>query len=237
VTVIVADVTDADIVEQRPVVGGAAARDRGMISAVDESTPASRASALQAPRTAVPDVPDEEASERPKRHPLRVTLLLLALLALLGGGAWYGWSWSQRQYYVGATPDGVVAVYQGVPGQIAGLHLSRLDHTESITLDQLTKVAQDQVRKGITASSAAEAEQKYQDLIRPENGNMVHASCSPRPSASGSASGTASPSPTGSPGNASSGKQIGPGPALTASPDPSHSGSGSPSPTPSPSPC
>src|SRR2546429_695499 len=79
VTVIVADVTDQDIVEQRPIVGGAAARDRGMTSAVDESTPASRASALQAPRAAVPEPPDEEAAERPKRHPVRAAVLLLAV--------------------------------------------------------------------------------------------------------------------------------------------------------------
>src|SRR5437764_12341837 len=83
VTVIVADVTDQDIVEQRPIVGGAAARDRGMTSAVDESTPASRASALQAPRAAVPEPPDEEAAERPKRHPVRAAVLLLAVLAVL----------------------------------------------------------------------------------------------------------------------------------------------------------
>ncbi len=43
---------------------------------------------------------------------------------------WGGWTWTQRQYYVGATPDGMVAVFQGIPGQIAGLHLSRVHHTE-----------------------------------------------------------------------------------------------------------
>src|SRR5207237_509617 len=86
-------------------------------------------------------------------------LVQLALRALLGAGLWFGWTWSQRQYYVGATPDGSIAVYQGIPGQIAGLHLSRVDHTEAVTLDQLTKVAQDRVRKGISANSASDAEQ------------------------------------------------------------------------------
>jgi PPM family protein phosphatase len=193
VTVIVADVTDQDIVEQRPIVGGAAARDRGMTSGVEESTPASRASALQTPRAAVPEPPDEEAAERPRRHPVRTTVLLVGLLVILGGGLWYGWAWSQSQYYVGATPDGNLAVYQGIPGQIAGLHLSRVDHTEAVTLDQLTKVAQDRVRKGITANSASDAEQIYQELIKPENGNMVRSSCGPSPSTSMSPSTSASP--------------------------------------------
>ncbi|MDT5024492.1 MAG: family protein phosphatase, partial [Micromonosporaceae bacterium] len=49
ITVIIADVTDADIVEEEPVVGGAAANDRGMISSADASTPAARASALTQP--------------------------------------------------------------------------------------------------------------------------------------------------------------------------------------------
>src|SRR5947208_8760194 len=92
VTVIVADVTDQDIVEQRPIVGGAAARDRGMVSAVDESTPASRASARPAPRSAVPEPPEEEAAERPRRHPVRTAVLLIVLLGLLGGGTWGGWN-------------------------------------------------------------------------------------------------------------------------------------------------
>jgi PPM family protein phosphatase len=210
ITVIVADVTDEDILEEAPIVGGAAARDRGMTSAVEESTPASRASALQSPRAAVPEPPEEE-DERPRRHPVRTAVLLVVLLALLGGGTWGGWSWTQTQYYVGATPTGDLAVYQGIPGQIAGLHLSRVDHTEKTHLDELTKVAQDRVKQGISASSLSEAEQKYRELIDPANGNKIPPTCTPSASASASVSGppvnaasqssSASPSttPTGTP--------------------------------------
>jgi protein phosphatase len=236
VTVIVADVTDQDIVEQRPIVGGAAARDRGMVSGVEESTPASRASALQAPRTAVPETPAEDETEPPRRHPIRTAVLLVVLLGLLGGGIWGGWTWTQQQYYVGATPDGVVAVYQGIPGQIAGLHLSRVHHTEAVTLDQLTKVAQDKVKQGISANSASDAEQKYRDLVNPANGNLVVPRPCP-PSASGTASGSPSVSlsASGSPTAATS-------PALPAgtessSPSVSADNSTSATPSPSPSPC
>ncbi|NUT31458.1 MAG: serine/threonine-protein phosphatase, partial [Hamadaea sp.] len=52
ITVIVADAHDEDIVEDAPVVGGAAARDRGMTSGPDgESTPAARAASLTAATT------------------------------------------------------------------------------------------------------------------------------------------------------------------------------------------
>ena len=232
VTVIIADVSDQDIVEQRPVVGGAAARDRGMISAVEESTPASRASALQAPRAAVPEAVDEEATERPRRHPVRTAVLLVILLGLLGGSAWYGWSWTQTQYYVGATPEGFVAVYQGIPGQIAGLHLSRVDHTEKTHLNELTKVAQDRVKQGISASSLSDAEQKYHELINPANGNRVPTPCPPSSAPSSSLS--AAPSNPASP-SLTAPQPSAPQPsALTTSPNPSASPSASLSPSQSP---
>ncbi len=194
ITVIVADVTDEDIVEQRPLVGGAAARDRGMVQNMEGSTPASRASALQAPRAAAPEQTPEEEPERPKRHPVRTSILLVVLLGLLGGGLWYGWRVSQQQYYVGATPDGMVAIYQGIPGEIAGLHLSRVHQTTSTRVDQLTKVAQDRVKQGISADNEADAQRKLNDLLDPANGNTLP-TC--HPSAQGSAS--AGIGPTGSP--------------------------------------
>jgi protein phosphatase len=232
ITVIIADVTDEDIVEQRPMVGGAAARDRGMAPSVEGSTPASRASALQAPRAAAPEPPSpEEEAERPKRHPVRTSLLLVVLLGLLGGGLWYGWYYSQSQYYVGATPDGTVAVYQGIPGQIAGLRLNRVHHTESVTLDQLTKVAQDRVRQGIPADNLTEAEQKYRDLVNPVNENLLPSQCptSAESATPGSTHSPAAPLP-GSPT---------PGVSGTSSPSPSvpSSKAGTAGPSPSASPC
>ncbi|MEN3308068.1 MAG: family protein phosphatase [Micromonosporaceae bacterium] len=209
ITVIVADVTDEDIVEQRPVVGGAAARDRGMSHSVDGSTPASRASAL-APRSATPEpAVAEDDPERPRRHPVRTTVLLVILLGILGGGLWYGWNVTQSQYYVGATPDGAVVVYQGIPGQIAGLHLSKVYSVPSspVTLDDLTRVAQDRVKQGISANSAADAQRKLQELMDPANGNVVCPSASTSASASAGQS-LASRSPT----------SPSPAPAVTRSP-------------------
>jgi protein phosphatase len=232
VTVIIADVTDGgDIREQRPVVGGAAARDRGMAPTVEGSTPASRASALNAPRAAAPEPPPDEDNAGPRRHPLRTSALLVLLLAILGGLLWGGWAWSQSQYYVGATPDGMVAVYQGIPGQIAGLHLSRVHQSSSTRVGDLTKVAQDKVKQGISADSEADAQHKLAALIDPASGNVVGACPSPSPSASVSGSASASPTAT-----TTVGPETTPSPTLgspTASPSVEPSGSGSPSPMPS----
>ena len=56
-----------------------------------------------------------------RRHPLRTVLILVVLLGLLGGGLWYAWSVTQSRFYIGATDDGNVAIFKGVPGKIAWL--------------------------------------------------------------------------------------------------------------------
>ncbi|MGC9666939.1 PP2C family protein-serine/threonine phosphatase [Planosporangium sp. 12N6] len=205
ITVIVADVTDQDIVEEAPIVGGAAARDRGNATSADSSTPAARASALTNPRPAAPEASsDDDEDERPRRHPVRTTLLLLVLLGLLGGGVWGGWRYTQSQYYVGATDDGVVAVFRGVPGQVAGLRLSSERQRSTTRLDELTKGAQDAVKQGIHADNAVDAQRKLEQLTSddPNNSNrlpLCQSSPSADPSSGSQGPGTApSLSPTAS---------------------------------------
>ncbi|WP_213455694.1 PP2C family protein-serine/threonine phosphatase [Rhizomonospora bruguierae] len=202
ITVIVADATDEDIVEETPVVGGAAARDRGMSPAATlESTPAARASAaLATPRPASPDSDgagrSDEEPDRPRRHPVRTTILLALLLGLLGGGLWYGWTFTQAQYYVGATDEGKVAVFRGVPGQIAGLQLSSVHETSDTRIEDLTAAAQDTVKKGIPADSEADAERLLTELTNDIPGNPnLKPTCPPEPTATP----TATPPPPASP--------------------------------------
>ncbi|MFR9778534.1 PP2C family protein-serine/threonine phosphatase [Micromonospora sp. MS34] len=185
ITVIIADATDQDIVEASPIVGGAAARDRGMATSADVSTPAARASALSAPRAATPEEPTDTRDDEPagRRHrPLRTAAMLLALLVILGGGLFGGWSYTQRQYYVGATEDGQLAVFRGVPGQIAGLDLSRVHATSEAKLDDLTLAAQEQVKQGIQAKSEPDAERRLAELTSddPANPNLKPL-CPPSP--------------------------------------------------------
>lgn len=187
ITVIVADATDQDILEAAPIVGGAAARDRGMATSADDSTPAARASALASPRPAAPEAPDaaagrDEEPDRPRRHPLRTAAFVVALVGVIGGGLWLGWDYTQRQYYVGATEDGQVAVFRGVPGEIAGLDLSNVHATSSTQLDDLTAAAQEQVKQGIKANSAPDAERRLATLTAdtPDNPNLKP-TCPPSP--------------------------------------------------------
>ena len=229
ITVIIADVTDHDIVEETPIVGGAAARDRGMATSADQSMSSARGAALSNPRPPTPAEPEQASgvsAPRPRRHPIRTMVVLIALLALLGGGVWYGWSYTQSRYYVGATDDGSVVIYRGVPGKVAWLDLSSVHERSDLRLGDLTPVAQSNVKRGIPAGSESEARRTLDELKDPNNpSNRQHNQTCPSASDSASASASAGVSPTGS---------------LTASATgtaPSPSGSGSqPATSPSPSP-
>ncbi|ASW52983.1 PP2C family serine/threonine-protein phosphatase [Plantactinospora sp. KBS50] len=187
ISVVVADATDQDIVEAAPIVGGAAARDRGMATSADDSTPAARASALTPPRPASPEQATAPAGrdddpERPRRRPLRTALLLVVLLGLLGGGLWGGWAYTQRQYYVGATEDGQLAVFQGIPGQVAGLNLSNVHATSATRLEDLTTAAQERVKLGIQAKSEPDAERRLAELTNDDPTNLnLKPTCPPSP--------------------------------------------------------
>ncbi|MFF3853014.1 PP2C family protein-serine/threonine phosphatase [Micromonospora sp. NPDC002575] len=222
ITVIIADATDRDIVEASPIVGGAAARDRGMATSADVSTPAARASALSAPRPPAPEEPadDDGDDDRPKRRPLRTAAMTLALLVILGGALLGGWTYTQRQYYVGATEDGRVAVFRGVQGQIAGLDLSAEHSVSPARLDDLTLAAQEQVKQGIPARDEPDAERRLAELTSddPLNPNLKPI-CQPTPTPTPEAT---TPEPTRPP--------VKPGATRTAS------GTARPVATPTPSP-
>ncbi|MEV4540214.1 MULTISPECIES: PP2C family protein-serine/threonine phosphatase [Micromonospora] len=230
ITVIIADATDQDIVEATPIVGGAAARDRGMATSADVSTPAARASALSAPRPAAPEEPAAAAEDEPERRrhrPVRAAAMTLALLVIVGGGLFGGWSYTQRQYYVGATEDGQVAVFRGIQGQIAGMDLSTVHSTSPAELDDLTLAAQEQVKQGIPAKSEPDAERRLAELTSdsPTNPNLKPI-CPPSPTVTAAATGA-----TPTPGAPSPGATPGP---VTGSPTPGGAPSGSAAPASTP---
>jgi PPM family protein phosphatase len=174
ITVVIADATDADIVEQAPIVGGAASLDRGNDTVADSSTSAARAAALKPPPRPAQPEPTSGYEPEPAGHPVRTALMVLVLLGVLGGGLWAGWKYTQGQYYVGATEAGQLAIFRGVPGQVAGLDLSTVSETSAVSLDDLTTAAQEQVKEGIHADNRIAAQSTLVDLTRdePSNPNM-----------------------------------------------------------------
>ena len=105
------------------------------------------------------------------------------------------------------TADGTIAVFQGIPGAIAGFELSTVDLLSDTKIEDLTPVAQEKVKEGIPSDSQEAAREQMENLLDPASKNVLPLCpaplptatvTSPSPGASASASaGAVTPTPTG----------------------------------------
>jgi protein phosphatase len=100
------------------------------------------------------------AKERKRRGWVLPTTLGVALVALLGGGAYFGYQWTQTQYYVGVNGDHL-AVYKGVSQNLAGFKLSSVyeDHPD-VAMKNLPGFEQKNLQTPVSASSLSDAQGK-----------------------------------------------------------------------------
>lgn len=86
------------------------------------------------------------------------------MLAVIGGGLYGGYRWTQTQYYVGSNNENV-ALYRGISQDLAWVSLSEVekDHPE-IELKYLPPYQRKQVEDTITESSLGKANQKITEL-------------------------------------------------------------------------
>jgi serine/threonine protein phosphatase PrpC len=208
ITCIVADVVDAESGDDAPVVGGAAARDRGRASSASSDSAAGRAALARG--TAPVEEDEDDDDPEPPRHPVRTAILAVLALVLIAGTAFLGWQYTQSQYYVGGTDDGHVAVFRGIRGSVGGIHLSGVAQKSDLRLAELQPVAERRVNQGIQARSRADA----RNIVRRLHDQRLDCppAVVPSPSVTPRVTATPSISPTaGSPAVAS--------PAPDASPD------------------
>jgi PPM family protein phosphatase len=172
VTVIVGDVVDietGDAPSTTPeVVGASAQRRTGPTTAMPVS-PAEKAAALSRTVTSADD-DDTDEVELAESGPastrlrwLRRTGLVVLVLAVLAGGAYAAYDWSQRQYFVGAA-DGRVAIYQGVSQDIGPWSLSHVSTQTDVMLADLPDYFRERVNATMTQSSAEAANAVVTDL-------------------------------------------------------------------------
>ncbi|MGO4601597.1 protein phosphatase 2C domain-containing protein [Terrabacter sp. 2YAF2] len=172
VTVIVAEVVDADgddlptTVPQ--VVGAAGKRMRGRTRAIPTS-PAEKAAALSREATGRAE-PDDDALElaedrtRSRRSKILLrTIGVLIVAAILGGGGYAAWAWSQKQYFV-AADAGHVAIFRGVSQDLGPIRLSHVESSSDVLLSDLPTDVQASVGNTIPARDLADAQVKVTAL-------------------------------------------------------------------------
>ncbi|HEX3753263.1 MAG TPA: protein phosphatase 2C domain-containing protein [Streptosporangiaceae bacterium] len=96
---------------------------------------------------------------RRQRHRRRwpiVTMALVVLAAVVIGGGYGAWAYTQHQYFVG-TDDGHVAVFKGVNQKVAGISLSSVYSRSSLTEGQVPPQELSMVQGTISATSLADA--------------------------------------------------------------------------------
>ncbi|WP_250258215.1 Stp1/IreP family PP2C-type Ser/Thr phosphatase [Dermabacter sp. Marseille-Q3180] len=160
ITCVIADVIDIDTLRKGDpgpssgnVVVGAAARDRHRPTAA--TGPAARAAALT--RDEAPYEDEDYEEEPPRRSPWPVIALFALIAAILTGGAWFAYDWTQDQYYVGSNGENVV-IYKGISQDLGPISLSHEEDVTDVALTDLQPVTQTQVTNTISAKSREDAD-------------------------------------------------------------------------------
>lgn len=111
------------------------------------------------------DYSDEDfVKPRTGRKWLKRSFYIVLTLAVIGGGLYGGYRWTQTQYYVG-TKGEHVALYRGISQDLAWVSLSKVekDHPE-IELKYLPPYQQKQVKETIAEGGLSDAKSKIDEL-------------------------------------------------------------------------
>ena len=195
ITVIVADVIDAEDTEDETVAAVLAAEPLTLGAAVDQDIPDvtvrprvidlgdEEDAAEDTDEPVKPTAPeptgasppsaseDDDEEERyapqapPRRRWKRPLIGLLVVVLLLVGGGAAGYAWSRTQFFVGAA-DEQVAIYRGLPGSLPGVTLNEVYERQPLMLSELPAVYQEQVRGTISARDLESARNSVAELTR-----------------------------------------------------------------------
>jgi protein phosphatase len=198
VTCIVADVVDD--AETHPelapsVVGAASSARRGRTAPA--TTPAERAAELTAGDDIGSDDEPDGAEPPPGGRRMRLGIALTLLVAVLAGGGYAAYRWSQAQFFVG-TSAGLVAIFRGLPQDLGPLSLSRVDQVaDDVPVAELPSFSRTRLERGIVADDRGAAEGIVQTLREQAAAcSASRATPTPTPSATLRASVPARPSPS-----------------------------------------
>lgn len=163
ITCVIVDVVDLDALPRgteapsnSPQIVGSAAITRNQPTSA--SGPAARAAALtRSPSEAPFEDEDFDETTPPGRSPLPAIAAMLLIAAVIAAAIWAGWSWSQKQFFVGTDGENVV-IYQGLPQDLGPISLSQPIEVTDVQMDSLAPVVQDRVRATVSAADRADAD-------------------------------------------------------------------------------
>ncbi|MFE6701640.1 PP2C family protein-serine/threonine phosphatase [Streptomyces sp. NPDC057718] len=107
---------------------------------------------------------DDFVKPRGGRKWLKRSVYIVLALAVIGGGLYGGYRWTQTQYYVGAQDENV-ALFQGISQDLAWVSLSKVEknHPE-IELKYLPPYQRKQVESTIAEGNITDAREKIDEL-------------------------------------------------------------------------
>ncbi|MEV0625860.1 Stp1/IreP family PP2C-type Ser/Thr phosphatase [Nonomuraea wenchangensis] len=194
ITCVLADVLDLDdgqAVPAEAAVVGAAGMTRLRGGAPQDTQPG-RAEAVTAPQPVlIDDDFQEPVAQRPalrrrrRMWPVLVTVLGVGGVAV-GAGGYFGYQWTQDQFFVGARGDEVV-VYQGVQKEVGPFQLFSVSRMTGRQLSRLSEADQALVKSGIPVTNADAGMEKINSLkfsASQADDGSTSTSPSPTPSAS-----------------------------------------------------
>jgi serine/threonine protein phosphatase PrpC len=164
----VIEVTDGQQVPAEASVVGAAGMTR--LRPGPQDTSPGRATAVTAPQPVLMeedfDDPPPQAAKRPVKRrrawPVIVTALGVAAV-VIGAGGYFGWQWTQGQFFVGASGDEVV-VFQGIRQEVGPFEFFSVAQRTGKPLSQLTAPDQALIKGGIPVTNVAEGMTKINAL-------------------------------------------------------------------------
>ena len=106
----------------------------------------------------------EEDERRARRRRLTWLVGVIALVVAIVLAALFGYQWTQSHYYVGESPNGKVAVYQGVQQTLGPIALSHVYEESSTDVSSLPEYDKQLVEQTINADTLTSAKQIVEQL-------------------------------------------------------------------------
>ncbi|WP_168801754.1 PP2C family serine/threonine-protein phosphatase [Glycomyces buryatensis] len=167
VTVLVADVVETEPTDLHPIIAGAAADARLAESDTAVLRAVKRENENEAESVAAEDEPEKPKKRRGARVWRTVLASVIVLSLLAGGGLW----WVREQYFIGVTGEGDIAVYRGLPVEVAGYQAAWVEvRSERSAEDAVDEVRSD-LDEGIVVEDLAAAESELEELTDSSSGN------------------------------------------------------------------